>query len=48
MHGIEQAERGARQHGQRKFSLWTGDLGLAVFLCACIRVDDRFPTLDTF
>ncbi len=48
MHGIEQAERGVRQHGQRKFSLWTGDLGLAVFLCDCIRADARFPTLDTF
>jgi DUF1680 family protein len=48
MHGIEQAERGVRQHGQRKFSLWTGDLGLAAFLCDCIRVVDRFPTLDTF
>jgi hypothetical protein len=48
MHGIEQAERGVRQHGQRKFSLWTGDLGLAAFLCDCIRVDHRFPTLDVF
>ena len=48
MHGIEQAERGVRQHGQRKFSLWTGDLGLAMFLCDCIRVDHRFPTLDVF
>ena len=48
MHGIEQAERGVRQHGQRKFSLWTGDLGLAVFLCDCIRADARFPTLDVF
>ncbi len=48
MHGIEQAERGVRQHGQRKFSLWTGDLGLALFLCDCIRVDARFPTLDVF
>ncbi len=48
MHGIEQAERGVQQHGQRKFSLWTGDLGLAAFLCDCIRVNDRFPTLDVF
>jgi hypothetical protein len=48
MHGIEQADRGVREHGQRKVSLWTGDLGLATFLCDCIRVGDRFPTLDVF
>ncbi len=48
MHGIEQAERGVQQHGQRKFSLWTGDLGLAAFLCDCIRINDQFPTLDVF
>jgi hypothetical protein len=48
MHGIEQAERGKALHGQRKFSLWTGDLGLACFLWDCIRVSDRMPTLDFF
>jgi len=48
MHAIAQAERGVLEHGQRKFSLWTGDLGLAAFLCDCIRANDRFPTLDVF
>ena len=48
MHAIEQAERGVEQHGQRKFSLWTGDLGLACYLWDCIRGCDRFPTLDYF
>lgn len=48
MHAIEQGERFTREHGQRKFSLWTGDLGLAVFLCDCIRGTGELPTLDVF
>lgn len=48
MHAIGQAERGVMRHAQRKHSLWTGDLGLALFLRACIRADARFPTLDSF
>jgi hypothetical protein len=48
MHGLEQADRAVKRHGQRKFSLWTGDLGLATFLCDCIRGCDQFPTLDVF
>jgi lantibiotic modifying enzyme len=48
MHAIERAERALDSYGQRKYSLWTGDLGLAVFLSACIREDARFPTLDVF
>ena len=48
MHGIAQADRGVKEHGQRKFSLWTGDLGLATFLCDCILGRGRFPTLDVF
>ena len=48
MHGIEQGERFERQYGQRKFSLWTGDLGLAVFLGDCIQGRSNFPTLDVF
>jgi hypothetical protein len=47
-HAIAQAERGVTEHGQRKFSLWTGDLGLAMFLCDCIGGNAEFPTLDVF
>ena len=48
MHAIEQAERGKRTYGQRKFSLWTGDLGLAVFLLDCILATDAMPMLEVF
>lgn len=48
MHAVEQAERAAAVHGQRKFSLWTGDLGLACFLWDSIHGGSAFPTLDGF
>ena len=48
MHAIEQSEAQAATHGMRRFSLWTGDLGLAVFLSSCIRADADIPTLDVF
>jgi hypothetical protein len=48
MHSIEQAERALAEHGQRKLSLWTGDLGVAVYLSDCLRASDSFPTLDAF
>jgi hypothetical protein len=38
MHAIEQ------RTGER--SLWEGDLGVALYLRACIDVDDRWPLLD--
>ena len=38
MHAIEQ------RTGER--ALWTGDAGLALYLRACIDVDDRWPLLD--
>jgi hypothetical protein len=48
MHAISQSNAEATQHGQRRFSLWTGDLGLAVYLWACVSGDAAFPTLDVF
>ena len=38
MHAIEQ------RTGER--GLWNGDLGLALYLRACIDADDRWPLLD--
>ena len=45
-HAIGQADREAARHGQRKFSLWTGDLGLAIYLWNCVEGTARFPLLD--
>lgn len=48
MHGIAQTEEDASRHGQRRYSLWTGDLGFAIYLWDCVRADAQFPTLDVF
>jgi hypothetical protein len=48
MHAIEQNCRAIAVHGQRKYSLWTGDLGLALFLRACIDGTADLPALDCF
>ena len=48
MHAIAQAEADAAIHGRLRYSLWTGDLGLALFLWDCLRGRAAFPTLDVF
>jgi hypothetical protein len=46
MHAIVQSDREATEVGQRRYSLWTGDIGLACYLWECIRATARFPTTD--
>jgi hypothetical protein len=48
MHAIAQFEADAARYGQMRHSLWTGDLGLAIYLFDCIRERARFPTMDVF
>ncbi|HEY5314083.1 MAG TPA: LanC-like protein, partial [Pirellulales bacterium] len=48
MHGIAQTEASAKQFGQMRYSLWTGDLGFAFYLWDCLRRRADFPTLDVF
>ncbi|MGB8683395.1 MAG: LanC-like protein [Candidatus Binatus sp.] len=48
MHAIDQCDSAVKKYGQRKFSLWTGDLGLAIYLWDCIGGTAKFPTLDVF
>lgn len=43
MHAIAQSDT---QAGGRRFTLWTGDLGVAIYLADCIDGVARFPTLD--
>jgi len=46
MHAIGQSEARAARVGQHRYSLWTGDLGLACYLLECDRATARFPTWD--
>ena len=41
-----QVEAMRAQHGRGRHTLWTGDLGVALYLRACIDADDRWPLLD--
>ena len=46
MHAIAQSESHVAIHGMRRYSLYTGDLGLAVYLAECIGGSDCWPSLD--
>jgi len=48
MHAISQFEAHIEEYGRGRYSLWTGDQGLAVYLWSCLKADHRFPTLDLF
>lgn len=36
MHAIAQSDAAAAHHGARRYSLWTGDAGVALFAAACL------------
>ena len=48
MHALGQVERTRAEHGHGRFSLWTGDLGTAVYVQACLDADPRVPFYDLF
>ena len=48
MHALAQFEEETQRTGRLRHSLWTGDIGLAVFLWDCLTERPRFPTLDVF
>jgi hypothetical protein len=48
MTAIAQVRDARRRYGQGRYSLWTGDLGVACYLWSCLQADARFPALDLF
>ena len=48
MHAIGQVERERASLGRGRYSLFTGDIGVALFLRHLLDGDDRFPTLGPF
>jgi lantibiotic modifying enzyme len=46
VHALAQAERLAAANGRRRYSLFTGDVGTALFAAACLDADPRYPVLD--
>src|SRR5262245_8530337 len=48
MHAIAQWLQSRQKYGQGRYALWTGDLGLAVYLWDCLQEGGQFPAVDIF
>lgn len=48
MTAIAQCREARMRYGKGRYSLWTGDAGLAIYLWDCLTTDPRFPTVDVF
>jgi len=48
MHAITQYQSTRDETGHMRFSLWTGDAGLAVFLQQCITAESQMPVIEVF
>ena len=46
VHALEQAERLRAKRGHGRFSLWTGDIGTALFAADCLDGRARYPIID--
>ena len=46
MHAVGQVDEARRALGRGRYSLYTGDAGVAMFLAACLSGDARFPVVD--
>jgi hypothetical protein len=48
VHALEQVGRARDEHGRGRFTLFTGDVGAALFARSCLEIDPRFPTMDVW
>jgi hypothetical protein len=48
MHAAAQVERARSAYGRGRYTLWTGDLGTALYLRSCIAANAAMPTLDSW
>jgi len=48
MTAIDQCRAARAEHGRGRYTLWTGDIGIACYLHECLRGTARFPTIDVF
>jgi len=46
VHALAQVERLRAANGTGRYSLWTGDVGTAIFAAACLDADARYPIFD--
>ena len=45
-HALGQVERLRRERGRGRYSLWTGDLGVALFAADCLEARSAYPIFD--
>lgn len=48
MHAIDQVNREQAALGRGRYTLWTGHIGAALYLRACLDVVSDFPSIETF
>jgi Lanthionine synthetase C-like protein len=48
MTAVAQFQEARDAFGQGRYSLWTGDVGLAIYLWDCLLAEPLFPTIDVF
>ena len=48
MHALEQVDREREATGRGRYTLFTGDIGAALFARSCLTGDARFPTMDVW
>ena len=46
VHALDQVRRLRAQRGRGRYSLWTGDLGVALYLADCLDARATYPVLD--
>jgi hypothetical protein len=46
MHAIRQVDAARANYRRGRYGLWTGDIGVAVYLWQCRRATSGMPTLD--
>jgi hypothetical protein len=47
-HALGQVERARAEHGRGRYSLFTGDIGAALFAADCVAARASYPILDSF
>ena len=45
-HALEQVEHARAEHGRGRYTLFTGDVGTALYVQSCLDADSTFPVLD--
>jgi hypothetical protein len=45
-HAMDQCDAHAAQYARRRYTVWTGDIGAALFVAACIDTDARLPQVE--